>query len=271
MRMRTILAGLFSVLSVLTIHSRLFAQSSDLVPDRYVVVFKENVADPEGESDELKQRHDLVKFLVFRHALKGFSATIPPAKLKEVLSDPRVAFVTQERIFHTLAQYHPTGIDRINAEVSTSAGLTGLRVDNGQPVDVAVIDTGIDLTHPDLAPNIGGSVNFVDRTRNGNDDNGHGSHVAGTIAAVHNSIGGIGVAPNARLWAVKVLNANGSGLTSTIIAGIDWVTASRNTPGREPIEVVNMSLGGFGRDDGRCGLNNRDAMHQAICKSILSG
>jgi subtilisin family serine protease len=266
-----ILAGFFAVLSIFSIQSRLFAETSDIVPNRYIVVFKDDVADPEIDSDDLKQRHALVKFLVFRHALKGFAATIPPAKLKEVLADPRVAFVSPERIFHTTAQYQPTGIDRINAEVSTSAGRTGLRIDNSQPVDVAVIDTGIDLTHPDLAANIGGSVNFIDSSRNGNDDNGHGSHVAGTIAAVNNDLGVVGVAPNARLWAVKVLNANGAGLTSTIIAGIDWVTASRNTPGREPIEVANMSLGGLGRDDGRCGLNNRDAMHQAICKSILSG
>lgn len=262
---------LVSFLALLNFHPELFAASSDVVPGRYIVVFKDDVADPEVESDDLKQLHRLIKGLVFSHALKGFAATIPPAKLKEILSDPRVAYVVSDRIFRTMVQSTPTGIDRVNAEVSTSSGLTGLRVDNSQPVDVAVIDTGIDLTHPDLAPNIGGSVNFLNRTRDGDDDNGHGSHVAGIVAAVHNNDGVVGVAPNARLWAVKVLNASGAGLMSTVIAGIDWVTASRTTPGREPIELANLSLGGIGFDDRNCGRLFNDPLHRAICRSVSAG
>lgn len=271
MKRRNWRVGLILILSILSLHSPVFAASSDLVPNRYIVVFKDEVADPEAESDDLKRFHHLVKGAVFRHALKGFAATIPPGKLKEIQSDPRVEFIAQDRIFHTMVQTPSTGFDRVNAEVSTSAGRTGLRIDNGQPVDVAVIDTGIDLTHPDLAPNIGGSVNFVNPAKDGNDDNGHGSHVAGIIAAVNNGNGVVGVAPNARLWAVKVLNASGVGLTSTIIAGIDWVTASRTTLGREPIEVANMSLGGIGFDDGFCGRLLNDPLHRAICRSVAAG
>jgi subtilisin family serine protease len=235
------------------------------------VVFKDGIADSEEESGEMTRRHGLGKKQVYRHALKGFAAVIPPGKLEEVRRDPRVAFISEDRILHTMVQTLPRGVDRINAEISTSSGLTGLRSDNGQPIDVAVIDTGIDLTHPDLASHIGGNINFINTSRNGNDDNGHGSHVAGVIGAINNSNGVVGIAPNVRLWAVKVLDSTGSGSTSAVIAGIDWVTASRNNPSREPIEVANMSLGGAGRDDGNCGFTNRDALHRAICRSVAAG
>lgn len=111
----------------------------------------------------------------------------------------------------------------------------------GAGVKVAVIDTGIDKTHPDLAANIAGGRNFV---RKGSrldpdawsDDNGHGTHVAGIIAAVNNTIGVVGVAPDAKLYAVKVLNSTGSGFVSDIIAGIEWSVAN-------DMAVINMSLG----------------------------
>ncbi|HZR45642.1 MAG TPA: S8 family serine peptidase, partial [Candidatus Manganitrophaceae bacterium] len=267
---KTVWVGLLILLSVLGRYSFLFAKPSDEIPNQYIVVFKEEVDDSDRESDDLKERHGLVKDKVFRHALKGFSATIPPGKLKEVEADPRVAFVSPDRVVHALVQSLPSGIDRINAEVSTSAGRTGIRVD-GQPVDVAVIDTGIDLNHPDLAGNIAGGVTFIRKTKSADDDNGHGSHVAGIIAAINNSVGVVGVAPNVRLWAVKVLDRNGSGALSTVIAGIDWVTASRTTAGREPIEVANMSLGAGGSDDHNCGNTNNDAMHRAICRSVAAG
>ena len=271
MQKKNILSVVLVLISIFQLHARLFAAPPEMIPNQYIVVFKESVGDSEGESNDLRDRHGLAKIRVYLHALKGFLAVIPPAKLKEIAADPRVAFLSQDRVFHTMVQNRSTGIDRINAGISTSAGRTGLRADTGQPVDVAVIDTGIDLTHPDLAANIGGSVNFVNPAKNGNDDNGHGSHVAGIIGAVNNEIGVVGVVPNVRLWAVKVLNADGLGLFSTIIAGIDWVTASRTTPGREPIEVANLSLGGFGFDDGHCGLSNGDALHRAICRSVGAG
>ena len=107
---------------------------------------------------------------------------------------------------------------------------------------MAVIDTGIDNDHPDLG--VTGGVNFVRIGRRVNpnawdDDNGHGTHVAGIIAARDNDIGVVGVAPGASLYAVKVLNANGSGYYSDIIAGLQWCINSD-----APIHVVNMSLGG---------------------------
>ncbi|MFN2345977.1 MAG: S8 family serine peptidase, partial [Dermatophilaceae bacterium] len=116
-------------------------------------------------------------------------------------------------------------------------------------VDVAVIDTGIDWEHPDL--NVVGGINCASGSPfrascsgNGDDDHYHGTHVAGTIAAIDNGVGVVGVAPGARLHAVKVLNSQGSGYISWIIAGIDWVAARADI-----IEVANMSLGGSGYSD----------------------
>ncbi|OGP65363.1 MAG: hypothetical protein A2170_05990 [Deltaproteobacteria bacterium RBG_13_53_10] len=127
-------------------------------------------------------------------------------------------------------------------------------------VDIAIIDTGINLTHPDLnvvsstncARSIGGCKNGQ-----GNDGNGHGSHVAGIAAAIDNDIGVVGVAPGARLWAVKVLNDSGSGYLSWIIKGIDWVTARAGT-----IEVASMSLAWKGYSS---------AAHTAIKNSVAKG
>jgi len=132
---------------------------------------------------------------------------------------------------------------------------TGIDAD----VDIAIIDTGIDLDHPDLT--VAGSTNCARfggcLDGGGNDGHGHGTHVAGIAAAKNNGIGVVGVAPGARLWAVRVLNNYGSGWTSWIIAGIDWVTEHAGT-----IEVANMSLGGQGFSN---------AMRTAIRNSVAQG
>lgn len=126
-------------------------------------------------------------------------------------------------------QVLPWGVDRVNADL-VWASYTADRV------KVAVVDTGINTSHPDLFGNLKGGMSAVSYTRSYNDDNGHGSHVAGIIAAMNNSIGVIGVAPAADLYAVKVLDRNGSGYLSDIIEGLQWVVANH-------INVVNMSLG----------------------------
>lgn len=128
----------------------------------------------------------------------------------------------------------PTGINRIDGELSLLSGITG-----GGPdldIDVAVIDTGVER-HPDI--NVFSQVSLATgETTQPTDLNGHGTHVGGTIGAKDNGVGVVGVAPGARIWSVKVLNRNGSGYMSDIIAGIDYV-AQRSSQ----IEVANMSLG----------------------------
>ena len=134
----------------------------------------------------------------------------------------------------------PTGVRRIATDKNATADIDG--VDEGMNVDAAVIDTGIDKEHPEL--NVVGGVRFylgMLTDSKYDDDHGHGSHVAGIIAARDNGSGVVGVAPGARLYAVKVLNSRGSGYLSDIIKGLDWVRARASD-----IEVINMSLGGQG-------------------------
>lgn len=127
-------------------------------------------------------------------------------------------------------QQVPWGVDRIDAEYAHSAGYTGLGV------KVAVLDTGIDYKHPDLDDNCYGGVNVINPRKSYKDDNGHGTHVAGIIAAENNEIGVVGVAPDASLYGVKALDRNGSGWLSDIIAGLEWCVNNE-------MDIVNMSLG----------------------------
>ncbi|MBI2303219.1 MAG: S8 family peptidase [Chloroflexi bacterium] len=124
----------------------------------------------------------------------------------------------------------PWGVNRIDADLVWPTGNTGAGV------KVSTLDTGIDLNHPDLVANIKGSVNVINPNKSAMDDNGHGTHVAGTIAAVDNDIGVIGVGPDTYLYAVKWLDRNGFGFLSDFIEAVQW---SRDNG----MQVVNMSVG----------------------------
>jgi subtilisin family serine protease len=128
------------------------------------------------------------------------------------------------------AEVLPWGVDQVDAELVWPLGNTA------DPVKVGIIDTGISNKHPDLLANVKGGVNTITPRRNWNDDNGHGSHVAGIVAAIDNEIGVIGVGPAIDLYAIKVLGASGSGYLSDVIEGIQWAIANK-------MQVINMSLG----------------------------
>ncbi|OHA11049.1 MAG: hypothetical protein A3H71_03305 [Candidatus Sungbacteria bacterium RIFCSPLOWO2_02_FULL_48_13b] len=147
------------------------------------------------------------------------------------------------------AQVLPWGIDRIDAELVWPTGNTA------NPIKVGVIDTGISSSHPDLATNIKGGYNAINSRKSYNDDNGHGSHVAGIIAAINNSTGVVGAAPQTDLYAIKVLNAAGSGYLSDVIEGIDWAIT-------RGIQVTNMSLGTSA---------DVQSMHDAIIRARNAG
>ncbi|MPZ24764.1 MAG: S8 family serine peptidase, partial [Dehalococcoidia bacterium] len=147
----------------------------------------------------------------------------------------------------TLVNAIDWGVDQINAErvwggAENAVNVTG---NAGAGTKVAVIDTGFDSDHPDLEVNIAGGRNFVANPDNNNyeDDNGHGTHVAGTIAAADNGIGLVGVAPEASLYGLKVLNAQGSGSFGDIVKAIEWATG---LGGGTKADIINMSLGCFG-------------------------
>ena len=201
-------------------------------PDRYIVVLKEGASSPGRAADGMVRRYGLGVGFVYSHALKGFSAVIPNERVAAVRADERVDYVEPDKTY-TVAQTLPWGINRVDAdESSTVAGNGSGAVSN---VRAYVIDTGIDTTHPDL--NVVNHVNF--KAGENKDCNGHGTHVAGTLAAKDNARDVVGVAPGAPLVGVKVLGCNGSGSESAIIDGIDWVTANANKPA-----VANMSISG---------------------------
>lgn len=194
---------------------------------------------------------------VYRNALRGYAARMSASAARDLAASPGVVSVVPDRIVRADAQIVPAGIARIGGPTSsTQAGDGRDAVD----VDIAIIDTGIDTKHRDL--NVVGGVNCVAGSKSYNDLNGHGTHVAGIAAARDNNSGVVGVAPGARLWAVRVLTSQGAGSWSSVICGIDWVTANAAT-----IEVANMSLGGGG-PEGSC---TDGGMHQAICRSVAAG
>lgn len=234
----------------------------------YIVVLKDEVNHPRAVADDHARSHGSRVAFVYTDALKGYAATMSEQAAANIARDPRVAWVEPDKVVTAFAQTLPTGINRIDADSSTQLAGDGVGSVSGPAV--AVIDTGIDLDHPDLnviaSTNCSGGSPFKKKCgTGGDDDNGHGSHVAGTIGAKDDSQGAVGVAPGVPLVAVKVLDKNGSGYTSGVVAGIDWVAANAATYN---IKVANMSLGGTGSDDGNCGNSNNDSEHKAICNLV---
>lgn len=251
---RSLLFVLALVLGSLVAAPALPAQSAG--PAEAVIVVLAEDANPGAVARQHARRYGAEVSQLYRAALRGYAARVPADRLAALRSDPQVAFVSADGAVHATAQTTPTGINRIDAELSSQAS-----GDGGGAVNipaVAVIDTGSG-PHADL--NIVGGKN-CSTGKSYNDGNGHGTHVAGTIGAKDNGDGVVGVAPGVPIYSVRVLNNAGSGTFSSIICGIDWVTARAST-----IQVANMSLGGSGTE-GTCANN---ALHKAICNSVGAG
>jgi subtilisin len=249
------------VLSVAVISSVLFGLPARADrAGRYIVVLNDSVQRPGSVASDHADAHGAQISHVYRYALKGYAATIPDSRVDDVRSDPRVRLVEPDAAVHAFSHTvsTPTGTHRAFAADNSTLDIDGTD-DRRVDVDVAVIDTGVDIDHPDL--NVVGGKNCQTGTTY-DDGNGHGSHVAGTIGGKDNGAGIAGMAPGARIWAVRVLSNSGSGSWSQVICGIDWVTQNAST-----IEVANMSLGGSG-SDGSC---SSTSMHQAICNSVNAG
>jgi subtilisin family serine protease/putative cell wall-binding protein len=218
--------------------------------------------------ERLAERFDFQPTKVFGELVQGFAAELPIGLAKQLAKDPAVeTIVADDRMAATAVV--PTGIRRVFATSSALADIDGV---HGRPdVDVAVLDSGIG-PHSDITVAGGYDCNG---TPGGSwaDDNGHGTHVAGTIAAKDGSSGIVGVAPGARLWSVKVLDHTGYGDRSDIICGLEWVAtqADPDDPDTPLIEVVNMSVAGPGSDDGNCGYSNLDVLHQMACWVVSQG
>jgi subtilisin family serine protease len=185
-----------------------------------VAAFAADLTD--DEAAELRQSAEVrsVSEVVERHALE----VAPGAKLAADASR------------YDAAQTVPYGIDLVRAREVWPVTRGG-----GGLVNIAVLDTGFDRKHPDLFANYAGGYNTLTKTNDPTDDNYHGTHVAGTIGARDNNFGVVGVAPEAHIWSLKVLDRNGSGTDESVIAAVDWVIAKKKEVGGQ--WVMSLSLG----------------------------
>ncbi len=227
--------------------------TGEKIPNDYIVVMKDDfLSSVQSLAGEAKREGAAVQH-VYDHALPGFTIKVPNDKVLEaIVENPEVDYVQPDVKVKAFIQSLPTGVNRVDGDLSSTKSGDGSGDVN---VDIGIMDTGIDLDHPDL--NVYRQITFVPGTGTGNDDDGHGTAVAGVAAAKDNSQGVVGMAPGARLWAIKVLDNNGIGSSSDIIKGIDYVTEHANE-----IDVVNLSFGAVGKND---------ALHNAIIKSVAAG
>lgn len=223
-------------------------------PPRKIIVFEEKFV---TEAAQIALVRNFGAVIIKPLSLiNGMAVYLPPQAERALLGRPEVVRIDDDIVVNAIgkpkppqpAEVLPWGVNRIDAELAwpTTTGLT---------VKVAIMDTGIDLDHSDLQTNIKGNVNTINPLKSGNDDNGHGTHVAGIVAAIDNEIGVIGVGPEISLYAVKVLGKNGSGWLSDIIEGFDWCINNN-------MQVINMSFGSS---------STVQSFHDAIIKTYQAG
>ena len=219
--------------------AKLHRKADGAIPNQYIVVLDQDadgdVVATNRKVEALLNGRGRVPDAVWAHALKGFSVQMTEEEALALAEDPDVAYVEEDSVMeiNTTQTGATWGLDRIdqrNLPLSTTYSYTT----TGSGVNVYVIDTGIRRTHNDFGGRAFVGFDSVGDGRNTNDCNGHGTHVAGTIGGAT-----WGVAKSVRLFAVRVLNCSGSGTTSGVISGVNWVTANHVKPA-----VANMSLGG---------------------------
>lgn len=220
-----------------------YLESANIIPNQYIIYLQDNKEesnsiDPvEFYNSELKDTGTELLY-VYYDVVKGLAIKIPNEKVLEQLkNNPLVSYMGNDRKIsafidtHTENQIIPASVDRVE---------DGESLNNINPnfvdADIAILDTGIDLDHPDL--NVFHERSFIPGTINADDDHGHGTHLAGVAAAKDNSFGMVGIAPGARLWAIKVLESSGMGEISTLIKGLDYINQHQNE-----VDVAVLSLG----------------------------
>jgi len=250
------------------------------IPGRYIVTLKPGVS-PGVEAADLGDDLGFEADTVYTRAVRGFAADMSAADAVAVARDPQVLMVEPDSLVSAtlhdnLFQTLPTGVDRMDDDQNGIASITGGGANLN--TDVAILDSGVDADHPDLV--VQGGISLVGSGCAGGsyeDDNGHGTHVAGIIAAKDDNRGVVGVAPGARIWAVKVLGSTGGGAISCVIAGIDWVTDRRmefndgsgdGDPGIN-LRAANMSLGGSPNATMCSAITN--AVAQGVIVAVAAG
>jgi subtilisin len=235
-------------------------------PSPYVVVFDDSVTDVGATIDALQRGLGFTAKLRYSSALGGFAANLTADQAARIGDAPGVAFVNPDITFSAAGLAPLAAGETVPAGIRRVGGVLGTQAHAASSVGVAVLDTGVDLANGDLAAVSG--TNCVKPGTPAADDNGHGTHVAGIVAAGNAGGGVVGVAPGTTVYAVKVLGAKGTGTLSQILCGINWVTANAAALN---IKVANMSITGLGANDNACGDVNKDAEHKAICGSVAAG
>jgi subtilisin family serine protease len=255
---------IFIVLAMLCVAAAAFGgngqivRSSQPIPDQFIVVLEDFITDIPGAAAMLSRMHGGEVGYVYESALHGFSIRIPAVAASGLAHDPFVKYLEEDGVVTAdTTQSNPTwGIDRIDQR-SLPLSKTYTYVANGTGVRAYVIDTGIRTTHAQFGGRA--SVSYDALGGNGQDCNGHGTHVAGTIGGST-----YGVAKNVMLRAVRVLDCNGSGSTSGVIAGVNWVTSNHVSPA-----VANMSLGGGASSSLDTAVNN--SINSGVTYAIAAG
>jgi subtilisin len=225
----------------------------------YIVTLKDGI-DARAFAGAADARSGVDVQQVYSVALEGFHARLTASAKAQLAQDPGVRFVSPNRTFKAFAQALPTGVDRIEGDLSTvyAAGAS-------VTTPVAVLDTGVtpdpDLNVQAIGHNCLGDVGWSDL-------NGHGTHIAGIIGARNNADGVVGVAPGAPIYPIQVLDRSANGSDASILCGIEWVTTVGKALG---VRVANLSAGTFGDDDGNCGRTNADPIHLAVCHATAAG
>lgn len=200
-------------------------QAKTLSGDRYLIGFKNapDIDAVKGVGGEVYRTFTIVPAVAAQMSVQAAEA---------LTQNPNVRYVEPDYAVYALVQEIPWGVDRVfgDEEYPFSTWTTS----TGAGIRVAILDTGIDENHEDLT--VAGGTTTVDDTHWGNDGNSHGTHVAGTVAALDNDLGVVGVSPAVDLYAVKVLDDGGSGSVASVVAGIEWAV-------EQGIPVLNMSLG----------------------------
>ena len=249
-----IIAGCSKKDIVAPVEEESFNLKNAFIAGKYIVTFKDDAGlavydhqfrnkKVKGKAEGLLKKHGISGEIeeIYETALQGFTIKMAPGQAKKLQEDAAVKRIEEDKII-SLSPIEANGKISLQPAQRIPWGVT--RVGGGITVDIKsktawIIDSGIDQDHPDLNVDNIRSASFLGKKTTPDDENGHGTHVAGTIGAKNNDIGVIGVAPDAKLVAVRVLDRKGNGTTSGVLAGVNYV-AVNGVSG----DVANMSLGG---------------------------